>query len=207
MRLSIKNKFIGGAAILIFGTAASQILQVKKSAETTLADERARLIERNRVAFEKRSLAPHTSPKIQIIQNTSETRDFIKFKDSYFAATGGGLVQFDEGGTREKHFTVADGLPESDLTALAVYQNKLFIGTRTKNLVVFDGEKFTQYVFSARKIQAVTAFAESDGRLLIGTFGGGLLAFDGTDFTEIKADGKSLSAVNCLYKNGAKLFV
>lgn len=207
MRLSFKNKLFSGLIILISCAVVYQILQIKKSAETTLANERARLIEQNRVTFEKRFLTPHSSQKIQIIQNTLETRDFIKFKDSYYAATGGGLVQFDEGGRREKHFTVADGLPESDLTALAVYENKLYIGTRTKNLVVFDGEKFENYVFTDRKINAVTAFAASGGRLLIGTFGGGLLEFDGENFTEIKADDRKISAVNCVYKNGAKLYV
>ena len=164
-------------------------------------------MEKNRVAFEKRFLTPHSSPKIQILQNTDDTRDFVKFKNSFYAATGGGLAAFDESGVIEKHFTVTDGLPESDLTALAVFGNKLFIGTRTKSLVVFDGEKFENYVFTDRKIQAVTAFAESDGRLLIGTFGGGLLEYDGADFTEIKADDKKIPAVNCLYKNGAKLYV
>ena len=207
MRLSFKKKLFGIAAILISCAVVYQVLQIKRSAETTLANERARLIEQNRVAFEKRFLTPHSSPKIQIFQNTDDTRDFIKFKNSFYAATSGGLVAFDEGGVIEKHFTVADGLPESDLTALAVFGNKLFIGTRTKNLVVFDGEKFENYVFTDRKIQAVTAFTESDGRLLIGTFGGGLLEYDGTNFTEIKANDKRIAAVNCLYKNGAKLFV
>ncbi|MCY7376019.1 MAG: hypothetical protein LH472_08620, partial [Pyrinomonadaceae bacterium] len=191
--------------ILFF--AGFQVFRIYNAARRTLAETRARQIEQNRVAFEKRFLTPHTSPKIQIIQNTDDTRDFIKFKNLYFAATGGGLVQFDEGGRREKHFTALDGLPESDLTALAVFENKLFIGTRTKNLVAFDGENFENYIWTDRKAQAVTAFAESDGRLLIGTFGGGLLEFDGTNFTEIKADGQRISAVNCIYKSGAKLFV
>ncbi|MDQ2745811.1 MAG: hypothetical protein M3T96_00940, partial [Acidobacteriota bacterium] len=207
MRLLVKNTVVIIAAIAISCAVVTQILQTKKSAETTLANERARLIEQNRVAFEKRILTPHSSQKIQIIQNTDDVRDFVKFKDSYFAATGGGLAQYDESGKREKHFTVADGLPESDLTKLTVYGGKLFIGTRTKNLVTFDGEKFENYVFTDRQIQSVTAFAEADGRLLIGTFNGGLLKYDGAIFTEIKADGSRIAAVNCLQQNGAKLFV
>ncbi len=207
MRLSNRKKTIIGAMILISCFVIFQILRVKKSAETTLANERARLLEQNRVAFEKRTLTPHSSRKIQIIQNTLDTRSFIKFKNDYYAATGGGLAQFDESGKREKHFTVADGLPESDLTALTVFENKLFIGTRTKNLVVFDGERFENYVFTDRQINAVTAFAEADGRLLIGTFSGGLLEYDGANFTEIKADGKRIAAINCLVKNAAKLYV
>lgn len=184
-----------------------QILQIKKSAQTMLAETRARLLEKNRVAFEKRLLTPHTSNKIRILQNIDETRDLTRFRDSYFAATNGGLVQMSEEGKLLKHFTVLDGLPESDLTCLIVWNGKLFIGTRTKNLVAFDGEKFEQFVWTDRDAQAVTVFAEKDGKLLIGTFGGGLIEFDGTNFTEIKADDKKISAINCLFRDEAKLYV
>ena len=207
MRFSFGKIFVFAVSALALAFAAFQIFSIYNSAEKTLANERARLIDKNRVSFEKKFLAPHLSNKIQILQNTDEIRDFIKFKDAYFAATGGGLVQFDEAGKRERHFTVLDGLPESDLTALAVFQDKLFIGTRTKNLVTFDGERFENYVWTDRQTQAVTAFLESDGQLLIGTFNGGLIEFDGAKFTEIKAVENRISTINCLYKSDTKLFV
>ncbi len=172
-----------------------------------LAETRARLLEKNRVPYERKLLTPHPSNKIRIIQNTDETRDLTRFRDSYFAATNGGLIQMSEEGKLLKHFTVLDGLPESDLTCLIVWNDKLFIGTQTKNPVVFDGEKFEQFVFTDRKIQAVTAFAEKDGKLLIGTFGGGLIEFDNANFTEIKADDKQIKAINYLFKDGARLYV
>lgn len=207
MRLPFK-KFLGlgiTTAILVF--VGFQIFSIYRSANQTLAETRARLKEQNRVTFEKKNLAPHSSRFVQILQNTNMVRDFVKFKDSYFAATSGGLAQFDKEGKILKHFTVLDGLPESDLTCLAVFQNKLFIGTQTKNLLVFDGEKFENYVWTNRKAQAVTAFLEKDGKLLTGTRNGGLLEFDGAEFTEIKIENKSIAAVNCLLKAGAKLFV
>lgn len=207
MRLSGKKLFGFGVPALVLIFAGYQIFSIYDSARRTLADERARLIEQNKVAFEKRTLTPHLTNKIQIRQNTAGVRDFARFRDSFFAATGGGLLQFDETGKPEKHFTVLDGLPESDLTALAVFQNKLFIGTRTKDLIVFYGERFTQYVFSPQKMQAVTSLREADGKLLLGTFAGGLLEFDGAQFTEIKAGEKKFAAVTCLFKTGARLFV
>lgn len=206
MRLSFGKIFILATTTLILFFAAFQIYQIYRSAQTTLADERARLKVKNRLPFEKKNLIPHSSDKIQILQNFRETRDLIKFKDSYFAATGGGLAEFSEDGKITKHFTVLDGLPESDLTVLTVFQNKLYIGTRTKNLVVFDGEKFENYFWTDRKASAITAFLETNGQLLIGTFGG-LIEFDGANFTEIKAEGKRFSAINCLYKNGSKLYI
>jgi len=207
MRLSLKTKIICAAIALILCAAAYQILQIRKSARMTLADSRARLMKQTGVPFEKKPLAPHLSPNIRILQNTDETRWFVRFRNSYFAATGGGLVRLSEEGKILKHFTVLDGLPESDLTTLAVWNDKLYIGSRSKNLITFDGEKFENYVWTDRRAQSVTAFAEADGKLLIGTFGGGLLEFDGVNFGEIKAEKMRIAAVNCLLKDGAKLFV
>jgi ligand-binding sensor domain-containing protein len=207
MRLPSKKSLILILVLTVFGGIAFQIYKVYISARQTISAERARLLEQNRVPFEKKVLTPHSSQKIRILQNTSETRAFIKFQDSYFAATSGGLVQYDETGRPEKHFTVLDGLPESDLTALALYQNKLFIGTRTKNFLTFDGDKFENYIWTDRQSQAVTSFLESDGKLLIGTFNGGLIEFDGDKFTEIKANDRRISAINILFRNDSKLAV
>lgn len=207
MRLSLKSKILGAAAILILCASVYQILEIKKSARTTLAETRARLLERNCVPYERKILISHLSDKIRILQNTDETRDIIRFHDSYFAATNGGLAQFSEDGKLVKHFTVLDGLPESDLTCLSVWRDKLFIGTRTKNLIAFDGENFEQFVWTDRQAQAVNALSENNGKLLIGTFSGGLLEFDGANFTEMKADNRKIGAINCLFAANAKIYV
>ena len=207
MRMSFKKLIVLVVSVSVLGFAAFQIFSIYDSARQMLAETRARQNGINRVSFEKKLLTPHLTNQIEILQNTSDVRAFVKYKNSFFAATGGGLVEYDEDGKRVKHFTVLDGLPESDLTALFVFNDKLFIGTRSKNLVTFDGEKFENYIFTDRKIQSITAFAEDDGRLLIGTFDGGLLEFNGADFTEIKADEKKIAAINCLAKAGEKLFV
>ena len=207
MRLSFRKLLGLSVSALILGFAVFHILTIRHSVQKTLADERARLKTQNRVEFEKKTLTPHLSQTVQILQNTADFKDFVKFENSYFAATGGGLVQFDGDGKITKHFTVLDGLPESDLTCLAVFAGKLVIGARTKNLLTFDGEKFVSYIWTDRQAQAVTSFLETDGKLLIGTQNGGLIEFDGVNFTELKAANKRLTAVNCLFKNGAELLV
>ena len=207
MRRSLKKILIGGFGFLVLGFTAFQIFSSNQSAKKALAESRTRQTEQTMVPFEQRILTPRYSPDIQVLQNTDETRDLTRFKDSYFAATSGGLAQFARDGKMLKHFTVVDGLPESDLTCLAVYAGKLFIGTRTKNLVVFDGEKFENYVWTDRKAQSVTAFSEADGKLLVGTFSGGLLEFDGVKFAEIKTDKARIEGINCLYKDGTKIYV
>lgn len=207
MRLPSKKVWISVLMLAVLSVIAFQIYKIYVAARQTISAERARLLEQNRVPFEKKALTPHSSQKIRLLQNTSDTRDFVKYKNSYYAATSGGLIQYDETGKTEKHFSVSDGLPESDLTALAVYQNKLFIGTRTKNLLTFDGENFENYVWTDRRSQAVTAFTESDGKLLIGTFSGGLIEFDGSSFTEITANNKRISAISVLFKTDSKLAI
>lgn len=207
MRLPSKTKFLSAAAFIFFCFFVYQILQIKKSALDTLADTRTRLLEQNRVAFEKKILTPHLTNKIRILQKTNDARDIVRFKNSYFAATSGGLVELAEDGKLIKHFTVLDGLPESDLLCLSVWRDKLFIGTRTKNLLSFDGEKFEQFIFTDRKQQSVNALLEANGKLLIGTFNGGLIEYDGESFAEIKAGNEKLNAINILANIGASVYV
>lgn len=205
--LTLKSKIIGGILLVVCGIITFQIFQIKKSVQNTLADERARLLEQNRVAFEKKPLIPHLSKNLQIWQNTHDVRDLVRFHDSYFAATGGGLLEISVEGKALRHFTVLDGLPESDLTCLKVFNGQLFIGTKTKGLVTFDGEKFENYVWTKLEAQAVTSFLEDAGKLLIGTFNGGLLEFDGKFFTEIKAEKERILTVTCLVKDSTRLLV
>ena len=184
------------------------VYRIYQDANSKLAQTRSRLKEQNIVKSEKNRLTPHPQQNlVQIIQNTSDTQDLVFYKDSFFAATSGGLLQLSREGTKQKHFTVLDGLPESDLTALTVFDAKLFIGTRTKGIVTFDGENFVQFRFSEGETQAITTFLTDNGRLLIGTFNGGLLEFDGKVFREIKAENQTIKTINYLENIGATLFV
>jgi ligand-binding sensor domain-containing protein len=206
-RLLFKKSTILAILSLVFCVAVFQIFRIYQDAENKLAQSRSHLKEQNIVAFEKVHLTPHSQNSAQIIQKTTDTRDLTRFQDSYFAATDGGLLQLSTQGKTIKHFTVLDGLPESDLTSLTVFDAKLFIGTRTKGILTFDGENFTQFTFPERDPQAVTKFLDDNGRLLIATFNGGLIEFDGKVFREIKAENQTIKAINFLEKIDAKLFV
>lgn len=190
-----------------FGVAGIQIYRIYQDTQTKLAQSRSLQIEQNKIAVEKIRLIPHLTKKVEIIQNTSQIHDLIYFQDSYFAATSGGLLQLSNDGKVIKHFTVLDGLPESDLTSLAIFEAKLFIGTRTKGLVAYDGENLIGFNFPEREIQAVTNFQNSNGKLLIGTFNGGLLEFNGKDFTELKAENQTIRSITFLKEENASLYV
>jgi ligand-binding sensor domain-containing protein len=161
------------------------------------------------ISFERENLSSHPANSISLLQNTQQIRALEQFRGFVFAAGGGGLLKLDENGNRLKHFTVLDGLPESDLISLAAFQDKLFIGTRTKGLISYDGRKFSRFILTDRDPQTITTLLSEPHRLLIGTFNGGLIAFDGRSFTEIFAGEKNerIYRINHLSKIGERLFV
>src|SRR5689334_7698089 len=170
---------------LIAGLAVAW--QIKQRADQKLAEERARREKQNIVPFEQKLLRPISSKAIEIWQNHQATRAIARFNDTYFVASDGGLIELDQAGKLLRHYTVLDGLPESDLLSLATFNSKLFIGTRTQGLVEFNGSQFYGYRWTDRTPQSIDALFAEDGRLLIGTRAGGLIAFDGRQFKELTA--------------------
>jgi ligand-binding sensor domain-containing protein len=183
--------------------------QVKQRADRQLADERARLEKQDLIPYEKKKLNPISSKAIEIWQARQTTRAIVRFNDSYFVASDGGLIELDRNGKLLRHYTVLDGLPESDLLSLATYNSKLFIGTRTQGLVEFDGSQFYIYRWPDRTPQSIDALFADEERLLIGTRAAGLIGFDGRQFKELTAgaEHKRLTEINLLAKDGVRLFV
>jgi ligand-binding sensor domain-containing protein len=182
---------------------------IKRAARAQLARERAQFARAHLIPFEHRQLPASDRPELRVLQATRRTRAVARFHDSYFAATDGGLLELTQAGAALRHYTVLDGLPESDLTSLAAWGDKLFIGTRTQGLAAFDGARFESYRFTDRQPQAITALVADAGRLFVGTFAGGLIEFDGRQFRELLpgADDAHLRGINCLTLDGARLYV
>jgi ligand-binding sensor domain-containing protein len=185
------------------------VWQVKQRADQQLAAERARRDKQDVIPFEQKLLKPIDSKAIEIWQNHQTARAIVRFNDSYFVASDGGLIELDRTGKLVRHYTVLDGLPESDLLSLAVFNSKLLIGTRTEGLVEFDGSQFRGYRWTDRKAQSIDALFADDGRLLIGTRAGGLMAFNGRQFRELTAgpEHQRLLEINLVGKDGPRLFV
>ena len=183
--------------------------RVKQRADQQLAEERARREKQSLIPFEQKLLKPISSKAIAIWQNHQTARAIVRFNDSYFVASDGGLIESDRTGKLVRHYTVLDGLPESDLLSLAIFNSKLFIGTRTQGLVEFDGSQFHGFSWTDRTSQSIDALLADEGRLLIGTRAGGLIAFDGRQFKELTAgtEHKRLLEINLLAKDGVRLFV
>ncbi|MDX2042017.1 MAG: hypothetical protein SF097_12245 [Acidobacteriota bacterium] len=195
-----------GLLLLQIGIVAA-VWQAKRSAQNSLEAAAAELARQSVVPFEKRLLPAINPEGIRLMQNTRGARSLTRFNNSLFAATDGGLLQLANDGTANRHFTVLDGLPESDLTALAEFAGQLFIGTRSQGLVAFDGSHFTVYRWTDRKAQAVTSLLADKGHLLIGTFAGGLLEFDGKQFREVKAVEKRINGIERVTVDNTRMFV
>jgi ligand-binding sensor domain-containing protein len=208
-RFSLSRKSLIAATILIIVASAIAIWRIKVHTQSVLDAERARLEKQNLIPFEKKVRPVIDSKQIEFWQSSKDSRAVARFKDSYFVATDGGLVELDSTATFLRRYSVLDGLPESDLVSLASFNAKLFIGTRTSGLISFDGDRFESYRWLDRSPQAINALFEDAGRLLIGTMAGGLIEFDGQQFKEIRvgADHKRLPAIIHLSKNGSRLFV
>lgn len=183
--------------------------RIRQQAQRQLEEQRARLERQDVVPFEKRLRPPLARRELAIWQGYRNSRAIAQFRDNYFVATDGGLLEFDPAGNLLRHYSVLDGLPESDLLSLAKLGAKLFIGTRTQGLVTFDGERFESYHWTDRAPQAISILLEAANRLLIGTMAGGLIEFDGRQFREIKVGGdhRRLIGINHLSQQGARLFV
>lgn len=208
VKLSAKFRvllLLSAAALLVFVIA--KVAAIKNDAAHELAKARAENLKKDEIPFTKTVRQPIDRREIQIWQSTQNVRAVARFKNSIFIASDGGLVHLSDAGERQKHYTVLDGLPESDLTALAVFAGKLFIGTVSSGLVAFDGERFEHYRWQDRDAKSINALFADNGRLLIGTFAGGLIEFDGIRFREIKAQDASIKSINFLAKDAEILFV
>ena len=205
---SCKPKLIAlTAAVVVAAIVATWVDSVRNAALKSLNDERQRVATGNLIPFDRTELKRYAGNDVRFIQNVTSVRDLVLFKGAIFAVTGGGLVKLSTDGKTVGRYTVLDGLPESDLTAAAVYHDVLFIGTRSKGLVAFDGEHFFAYKWADRESQTVTSMAMSGGDLLIGTFAGGLIRFDGADFAEIKPNDKRVMRVTRVVCDGARMYV
>jgi len=193
---------LSALALVLWGVA------LVRRAHEGLEQARARGAARDAVRFERARLSPLARDGVRLFQSTRSVRAVARFREAYFAATDGGLVELSTAGEVRRRFSVLDGLGESDLTCLAVYGARLYVGTRSKGLLAFDGEQFERYWWPGRDAQSVTTLAEDRGKLLVGTFAGGLLEFDGNGFRELRAGegGERLEAVTTLVRAGPRLY-
>lgn len=176
----------------------------------------------DRIAAEKEALRAAAAIEVEETQlratpaegralyiNAADARAVARFNGSLFLATSGGLIELDSSGGVKRRYTTLDGLPDNDLTALAVFSGRLFVGTATQGLVAFDGNRLTGFSFKKPKASRVSSLVPTDSELLIGTLDGGLFEYDGERFSRRlnSATGADFSRVTAILPLRSRLYI
>jgi ligand-binding sensor domain-containing protein len=208
-RLAIKKRrpAIIAAAFIILLTAVA-VFYVVRLNKRIVAERDAQAADA-RVEVEQTLLRAPSTDGFAIYLNASDARAAASFAGGRYLATSGGLVALDENGSVKRRYTTLDGLTDNDLTALAVFRERLFIGSRSAGLMAFDGNAFTSYKFVKPKATQVSALAATETELLIGSLDGGLFEYDGEQFTRRfnSATGADFNRVTALLPFESRLYI
>ncbi len=193
------------AALLAVAGIVGYIVRVDRS----ISGERERQAAANRIDVEEHSLRPPSTDGLTLYRNASDVRAVARFAGVCYLATSGGLIALDEFGNVNRRFTTLDGLPENDLTALAVFRDRLFAGTASAGLVAFDGQSFSGYRFTKPHATHVSVLVSTDSELLIGTLDGGLFEYNGERFSRRfnSTAGADFSRVTALLPVESRLYI
>lgn len=181
-------------------------IQIQKQTKLVLLKSQTELSKQNIIKSRKEFCSP-LSQHISLLGNTQQVSAIAFYQGNYFVATSGGLIKYSPSGQKLEQYNNLNGLGENDLTSLATWADKLYIGTRSKGLLVFDGHEFQKYWWPELQTEAISALLNDNSRLLIGTFSGGLLEFDGNKFTEIKIDSQKIKAITWLSKEQNQIYI
>jgi ligand-binding sensor domain-containing protein len=174
-----------------------------------IAGERDRQSAADRVEVEASKLRAPEASGLTVYMNARDARAVAEFGGVRYLATSGGLIALDTGGSVNRRYTTLDGLTDNDLTALAVFRDRLFIGTATSGLMAFDGNAFTAYRFVKPGAARVSVLCVTETELLIGTLDGGLFEYDGERFSRRfnSAPGADFSRVTALLPFESRLYI
>ena len=99
-------------------------------------------------------------------------------------------------------------LPENDLLSIAVDSaGAVWIGTRKKGLVRFDGSSWRSYTLDNSDIPGDAVYSvafDARERLWAGTHGGGLVRFDGQAWTQYRFDAAVIDSADILHDEGLR---
>lgn len=177
-----------------------------RAVNLAISHQRQRLMGERTVRVEPVALVPMRADGVAYFGLTEDVRDMDWFAGRQYAATAGGLVVLNDAGQVIARYTILDGLPSHDLTALATFKEQLYIGTAHSGLISYDGRAFTQYRFVQPRAQHVTSLLAEEQRLLVGTFDGGLFEYDGHQFRHYTMPSAS-AQVTCVFSRYPEIYV
>ena len=197
---------LGAAGILSVAIAVVFLLRLF---DRSIERQREKQSADSRVEVQESALRAPATDGWTLHLNCSDVRAVALFAGVRYLATSGGLIALDGDGRVKRRYTTLDGLPENDLTALAVFREQLIAGTSSSGLVSFDGQSFTGYRFIKPKASNVSVLLSTESELLIGTLDGGLFEFDGQRFSRRynSAAGGDFKQVTALLPFESRLYI
>ncbi|MGH9761654.1 MAG: ligand-binding sensor domain-containing protein, partial [Blastocatellia bacterium] len=180
MRLN-RRRLAGLAALVVIVALVAIGLYVRRL-NRLLTDTQKQQADAAKIEVTESRLRAPSTDGLTLYLDSSDVRATAALNGVRYLATSGGLVALDDGGGVKRRYTSFDGLPDNDLTSLAVFRDKLFIGTSSRGMVSFDGNSFSGYSFTKPKAIHVETLAVTETELLIGTLDGGLFEYDGQRF-------------------------
>ncbi|MBK6313360.1 MAG: hypothetical protein IPF53_03340 [Blastocatellia bacterium] len=171
--------------------------------------ERLRLADLDRIIVESDRCVPPNATGVTLWLPATPAVDVEPYAGRVYAATSGGLLEYDEQGALLRRYSSLDGLPENAVTCLERFGGKLYVGTSKSGLLEFDGEGFTRYRFVQPSAASVSALRAGDGRLFVGTFDAGVFEFDGETFTrQFQRDlGDTCRQVTAIAEHDSRMYV
>src|SRR5262245_15075030 len=143
-KMAANHRWSLAAATVGLLVIAAIILYVVRI-EHSISGQRERQQGEARVEVTEHLLSAPSTDGMTLLLNSSDVRAIANLRGVRYLATSGGLVALDDGGNARRRYTTFDGLPENDLTALALFRDRLFIGTAGSGLVAFDGNVFNSF--------------------------------------------------------------
>jgi hypothetical protein len=208
-KIRITRRMMTGVSLVLTCVLIVGVVLWVMKLNNRLRDERQRQLASALVEVELKKLTAPVTDGFTVYLNSADVRAVATFADAQYLATSGGLLSLDETGNLRRRYSTLDGLPDNDLTALAVFRDRLFIGTASAGLIAFDGTAFTGFSFRTPKTTRISVLCATDTELLIGTLDGGLFEYDGERFTRrvSSAAGPDLNRVTALLPFESRLYI
>jgi ligand-binding sensor domain-containing protein len=166
---------------LLTAIAAATYFSIRR-AQTVLQAEKQKLNDSRTVSVQVRNLQLAPTPGIRLFSGPFKANDAIEFEGKVFVAGSGGLLILNPKGDVLQKYTSADGLPGSELTSFASFNDELWIGTNTDGLIRYSRGNWQQIIPEATKQRQVTSLlSTTKGELYIGT-SSGVIRFNGSKF-------------------------
>jgi hypothetical protein len=205
----LKTNRLRAIIIAVTVLAVAAIFFYVRHLNNRIASERDQQTAAARVEVKESKLRAPETTGLTAYLNAADVRAVANLAGTRYLATSGGLIALDEGGSVKRRYATPDGLTDNDLTALAVFRDRLFIGTAKAGLMGFDGNVFTSYNFVKPKAAHVSVLFATETELLIGTLDGGLFEYDGERFSRRfnSAPGADFSRITALLPFESRLYI